>query len=63
LYTYKQAPYQDLTEADYYLAKANMPETIDWSLLSTYEFEDNTTGSQTLSCTAGNCEIVDVTSV
>jgi ribonucleoside-diphosphate reductase alpha chain len=62
-HTYKQAPYQDLTEADYYLAKANMPETIDWSLLSTYEFEDNTTGSQTLSCTAGNCEIVDVTSV
>jgi hypothetical protein len=36
-----------------------MPAEIDWSLLSTYEFEDNTTGSQTLSCTAGNCEIVD----
>lgn len=59
-HTYKQAPYQDITEADYYLAKAQMPETIDWQLLSTYEFEDTTTGTQSLSCTAGNCEIVDV---
>lgn len=59
-HTYKQAPYQDCTEADYYLAKAAMPEEINWSLLSTYEFEDTTTGSQSLSCTAGNCEIVDV---
>lgn len=61
-HTYKQAPYQDCTEADYYLAKAAMPESIDWSMLSAYEFEDTTTGSQTLSCTAGNCEVVDVTS-
>ena len=59
-HTYKQAPYQDMTEADYWLAKAVQPEVIDWSLLSLYEFEDTTTGSQTLSCTAGNCEIVDV---
>jgi len=61
-HTYKQAPYQEITEADYYLAKAAMPESIDWSLLSAYETEDTTTGSQTLSCTAGNCEVVDVTS-
>ena len=60
-HTYRQAPYQDLTETDYYLAKANMPENIDWSLLTYYESEDNTSGSQTLSCTAANCEIVDVT--
>lgn len=61
-HTYKQAPYQDLTEADYYLAKAAMPEAIDWSMLSAYEFDDNTSGSQTLACSAGNCEIVDITS-
>lgn len=58
--TYKQAPYQDCTEADFWLAKANMPEALDWSLLSAYETEDTTTGSQTLSCTAGNCEVVDI---
>lgn len=61
-HTYKQAPYQDLTEADYYLAKANMPESIDWSMLSSYEFEDNTTGSQTLACSSGQCEVVDIRS-
>ena len=60
-HTYRQAPYQDCTEADYWLRKAEMPETIDWSLLSAYETFDTTTGSQTLSCTAGNCEVVDVT--
>ena len=61
-HTYKQAPYQDITEADYYLAIAEMPTDIDWSLLSAYELEDTTSGTQTLSCTAGNCEVVDVTS-
>lgn len=61
-HTYKQAPYQDCTETDYFMAKAQMPETIDWSLLSAYETEDTTSGSQTLSCSAGNCEVVDVTS-
>ena len=61
-HTYKQAPYQDCTEADYFLAKASMPDNIDWSLLSVYETEDTTSGTQTLSCTAGNCEVVDVTS-
>jgi ribonucleoside-diphosphate reductase alpha chain len=60
-HTYRQAPYQDCTEADYYLMEADMPDDIDWSLLSAYETEDTTTGTQTLSCTAANCEIVDIT--
>lgn len=60
-HTYRQAPYEDCTEADYYLKKADMPESIDWSLLSAYEQEDTTSGTQTLSCSAGNCEVVDVT--
>jgi ribonucleoside-diphosphate reductase alpha chain len=59
-HTYRQAPYEDCTETDYWLKKAEMPETIDWSLLSVYETEDTTTGSQTLSCSAGNCEVVDI---
>jgi ribonucleoside-diphosphate reductase alpha chain len=59
-HTYKQAPYQDCTEADYYLAKAAMPAEIDWSMLSAYESYDTTTGSQTLSCTSGSCELVDI---
>lgn len=59
-HTYRQAPYQDCTEADYFLLDATVPKNIDWSLLSAYETEDTTTGTQTLSCTAANCEIVDI---
>ena len=59
-HTYRQAPYQDCTETDYWMLEADMPKPIDWSMLSAYELEDTTTGTQTLSCTAGNCEIVDV---
>jgi hypothetical protein len=38
-----------------------MPSNIQWEMLSFYEKEDGTTGSQELSCVAGECEIVDIT--
>lgn len=59
-HVYRQAPYQDATETDYYLLEAEFPRDIDWSMLSAYEFEDTTTSSQTLNCSAGQCEIVDI---
>lgn len=59
-HVYKQAPYQDCDETTFNQFFHDMPRDIDWSLLSAYETEDTTTGTQTLSCTAGNCEIVDV---
>jgi ribonucleoside-diphosphate reductase alpha chain len=58
--TYKQAPYQDADETTYKQFYHDTPKAIDWSYLSDYEFEDTTTGSQTLACTAANCEVVDV---
>jgi ribonucleoside-diphosphate reductase alpha chain len=61
--SYKQAPYQDISESDYRQWAAEMPKAIDWSWLSDYETEDTTTGSQSLACTAGNCEVVSVGSV
>ena len=39
-----------------------MPTNVDFEKLSDYEDEDNTTGTQELSCTAGACELVDITS-
>jgi ribonucleoside-triphosphate reductase len=60
-HTYQQAPYQDCTREQYEAAAAKLPTTIDWSELSKYEREDNTVGMQTLSCTSGSCEIVDLT--
>ena len=60
-HTYKQAPYQDATEEEYLEAVAKMPENIMWSLLSMYETEDSTTGSQNLACSAdAGCEVVDI---
>ncbi len=62
-HTYQQAPYQDITETDYRQWQAEMPKSIDWSMLSAYEFEDTTIGSQTLACTAGECEVISIGSV
>ena len=58
---YKQAPYEDCSKEEYDSLLAKMPETIDWSRLSDYEKEDTTKASQTVACTAGSCEIVDLT--
>jgi hypothetical protein len=38
-----------------------MPKAIDWSKLSEYEQEDNTSGMQTMACSGDSCEIVDLT--
>ena len=61
-HNYKQAPYQECDEPLYTSIKAKMPAALDWTLLSDYEREDNTSGSQELACTAGVCEVVDITS-
>lgn len=61
--TYKQAPNQEITETDYNQFFHDMPKTIDWSWLSDYEKEDTTTGSQSLACVAGNCEVISIGSV
>ena len=60
-HTYKQAPYQECSKKDYLSLAKNMPDNIDWSLLSEYEVEDSTRGGQELACTADACEIVDIT--
>lgn len=59
-HTYAQAPYQDIDKEQYETLKKQMPDAIDWTALALYEKEDSTSGSQTLACTAGACEIVDI---
>lgn len=55
--TYKQAPFQACTKEEYEAAMAKMPASIDWSQLSKYELEDETTGSREFACVGGVCEI------
>ena len=52
--TYRQAPYETCTEAEYEELKAKMP-VINWELFT--ENTDNVEGAQQLACTAGACEI------
>jgi Fe-S cluster biosynthesis and repair protein YggX len=61
-HTYRQAPYQEITKEEYDEWTKKMPKSINWEMLSLYETEDGTTGSQELSCVAGACEIVDISS-
>jgi len=60
-HTYKQAPYQDIDADEYSELKALMPRAIDWSALQEFEKEDTTSGGRELACTAGVCEVVDLT--
>lgn len=53
--TYKQAPYEECTEEQYNKLKLLVPDSVDWSNFK--EYDDNVEGAQTLSCTAGGCEI------
>lgn len=56
--SYKQAPYQEVSKEEYetWVKEHPMPD-IDWSDMRFYESEDNTTGSQELACTGGQCEV------
>ena len=60
-HTYKQAPYQDCTEQEYNELMEKMPMNVDWSALSNYETQDQTSASQEFACTSEKgCEIVDI---
>tara|TARA_R110000868_G_scaffold276705_2_gene536422 strand:- start:5 stop:466 length:462 start_codon:yes stop_codon:yes gene_type:complete len=59
-HTYQQAPYQEVDKTEYKDLLKLMPKALDWSKLSAYESEDNTSGSQTLACSGDSCEIVDL---
>ena len=60
-HTYQQAPYQDIEADDYYdWQKSYEHVVLDWNKLTDFEKEDNTSGSRELACTAGVCEVVDL---
>ena len=62
-HTYKQAPYQEISEKEYKDLVSKMPKRIPWESLSLYELEDGTSGSQELACSAGACEVVDISPI
>jgi ribonucleoside-diphosphate reductase alpha chain len=60
-HSYRQAPYQEISKEEYEAAVKAFPDRITWDMLTLYETEDSTTGTQDLACVAGSCEIVDIT--
>jgi len=58
---YPQAPYEEVDKAKCMEMVKRMPSRIDWSKLSDYEKEDGTSGGRELACSAGVCEVVDLT--
>lgn len=60
-HSYKQAPYQDCTKEEYDTLVTQIPKNVDWSRLAEFEVTDTTVGSQQMACSAGVCEIVDLT--
>lgn len=52
---YKQAPFEEITEAEYDRLSAEFPE-VDYSLIYSYEIHDMTTAAQELACFSGNGE-------
>lgn len=57
-HTYQQAPYQNLTPAEFERWNKEHPvPAIDWAELAEFEKTDNTVAMQTLACVAGACEL------
>ena len=56
-HTYKQAPYQPITEEKYEEWVKKMP-VVDWNNFNVEELQDNTIGSQTYACSGNSCEIL-----
>ena len=56
-HSYRQAPYEEISESQYEEMEANDP-VVDWSQLSEYEKEDRTVGHRELACSAGVCDII-----
>jgi ribonucleoside-diphosphate reductase alpha chain len=58
-HTYKQAPYQEISAAEWRAMALSFPE-VRWADLSFYELADSTTGSATLACSASGCDSADL---
>ena len=75
-HTYRQAPYQDITEEEYkgvfqystntkgekIKVDLTTPTTINWDKLEEFEIEDSTNGNRELACSGDSCEVVDIVS-
>jgi ribonucleoside-diphosphate reductase alpha chain len=55
-HVYQQAPYTEITEEQYREAAAKMPP-LDWSRLTDFEKDDQTTAMKEIACSNGQCDL------
>jgi len=61
-HSYKQAPYQEFTEAEYNKMLESMPKSVDWLKMKDFEADDSAVNHKEYACNGnGSCEIVDLT--
>jgi len=56
-HSYKQAPYQEITEEEYEQLLSEMPVDVDFAKLDEFEKEDTTVGMKEYACTGNTCEL------
>lgn len=56
-HSYRQAPYQECSKAEYEALLARMPE-FDWDNLALFEKDDTSINTREYACTGGVCEIL-----
>ena len=60
-HSYAQAPYQEVTEQEYFELLAESPKEVRFADLAFYETEDGTKGARELACSSDTgCEVVDI---
>jgi ribonucleoside-diphosphate reductase alpha chain len=57
-HSYRQAPYQEISEEEYNEWLTKTTDKVDWNLITEYEKEDSTESTKELACTANTCEII-----
>ena len=57
-HSYRQAPYQEISEEEYNEWLTKTTDKVDWNLITEYEKEDSTENTKELACTANTCEII-----
>jgi len=57
-HSYKQAPYQEISEMEYIEKQEAMPKEVDFAALIEHEKEDTTIGMKEYACAGGACEIL-----
>lgn len=57
-HSYKQAPYQEISEEEYNTLKEAMPSEVDFTKLIEFEKEDATTAMKEFACSGNACEIL-----